>query len=652
VNRARASVADPATLVEGSGRRTGAAATGSRNRAAGRGDRIDRADELPSRPNRRGIDSRPPTAYHRRRQPIEARIPMWHRLAAALLAALLTVSTVAAQAPSALAPSTREAAHVAAVSARHGMVASQERRASQIGVDILRRGGNAVDAAVAVGFALAVTMPRAGNLGGGGFMVIHLARRHSDVAIDYRETAPAATTRDVFLDEQGNADPRKSRDSGLAVGVPGTVAGLALAHARYGSGRFTLAELIAPAIRLAREGVPVADDLFDSLHLAEARLAHWPSTARIFLRSGHAPTEGEVLRQPELAASLAAIARDGPRAFYRGPIADHIADSVRAAGGRMTREDLARYRAVVRTPVRGSYRGYDVVSMPPPSSGGIHLIEMLNILEGFPLGRLGAGSPEALHLMIEAMKLAYADRAEYLGDSDKVSVPIGRLTSKAYAAELRAGIDRSRARPSREIHAGGTAAHEGANTTHFSVVDRFGNAVANTTSLNFNYGVGLVADNTGILLNNELDDFSAKPGAPNAFGLVGGSANAPAPGKRPLSSMTPTIVLRDGRPVLVTGAPGGSRIITTVLQVIVNVIDFKEPVAEAVAAPRVHHQWLPDRVVVEKSLPEAIIQALEQRGHTVVTGSASGSANSVAVTPRGLLGAADSRTRSALAAGY
>ncbi|HVX92181.1 MAG TPA: gamma-glutamyltransferase, partial [Xanthobacteraceae bacterium] len=341
---------------------------------------------------------------------------MWHRLAVALFAALLTVSTVAAQSPSALAPSTREATHVVAVSARHGMVASQERRATQIGVDILRRGGNAVDAAVAVGFALAVTMPRAGNLGGGGFMVIHLARRHRDVAIDYRETAPAATTRDVFLDEQGNADPRKSRDSGLAVGVPGTVAGLALAHARYGSGRFTLADLIAPAIRLARKGVPVTDDLFDSLHLAEARLARWPSTARIFLRAGHAPGEGEVLRQPELAASLAAIAKDGPRAFYRGPIAGHIVDSVRAAGGRMTREDLARYRAVVRTPVRGTYRGYDVVSMPPPSSGGIHLIEMLNILEGFPLGRLGAGSPEALHLMIEAMKLAYADRAEFLGD--------------------------------------------------------------------------------------------------------------------------------------------------------------------------------------------------------------------------------------------
>ncbi|HVY58907.1 MAG TPA: gamma-glutamyltransferase [Xanthobacteraceae bacterium] len=575
------------------------------------------------------------------------------RLFVTLLTAfvVLASASVAQTPPAALAPSTRPASRIEAVTAPHGMVASQEKRATEIGVDILKRGGNAVDAAVAVGFALAVTMPRAGNIGGGGFMVVHLAERNETVAIDYRETAPAATTRDVFLDQNGNADPHKSRDTGLAVGVPGTVAGLALAHERYGSGRLTLAELIEPAIRLARDGVAVEDDLLDSLLLAQPRLARWPSSAQIFFPSGQAPHESERLRQPELAASLDAIARGGPTAFYHGAIAEKIAAAVRAAGGLMTSEDLANYKAVVRTPVHGTYRGYDILSMPPPSSGGIHLVEMLNILEGFPLGKLGARSPEALHLMIEAMKLAYADRAQYLGDADVVDVPVDRLISKSYAAKLRAGIDPEHARPSAEIR-GGSALREGGNTTHFSVVDRFGNAVANTTSLNFNYGLGLVADGTGILLNNELDDFSAKPGAPNAFGLVGGSANAPGPGKRPLSSMTPTIVLRNGKPFLVTGAPGGSRIITTVLQVIVNVIDFDEPVAQAVAAPRVHHQWLPDRVVVEPNLPADTRDALTARGHTVVVGPTSGSANSIEIGPGGLLGAADTRTRGALAAGY
>ena len=566
--------------------------------------------------------------------------------------ALIAVAALPPAVPAldAAAPST-QIARMAPVLARHGMVASQEKRATQIGVDILRRGGNAVDAAVAVGFALAVTLPRAGNLGGGGFMLVHLAHSKRTLAIDYRETAPAAVTRDTFLDDKGEADPERSRFSGLGVGVPGTVAGLALAHARYGSGRFTLAELIAPAIRLARDGVPVEDDLLDSLLLYGPRLARWPSSARIFLKpDGAAPGAGDTIVQADLADSLAAIAREGPRAFYAGPMADRIAAAVRAAGGVMTREDLAAYRPIVRAPVRGTYRGDTILSMPPPSSGGIHLIEMLNILERFPLA--GAGSPAALHVMIEAMKLAYADRAEYLGDSDVVAVPVSRLISKRYAATLAGSIDRERARPARDIRPGGKAPREGDNTTHFSVMDRFGNAVANTYTLNFNYGLGLVAEGTGILLNNELDDFAAKPGAPNAFGLVGGAANAPGPGKRPLSSMSPTIVLHNGKPVLVTGAPGGSRIITAVLQVIVNAIDFNEPIDAAVAAPRVHHQWMPDEVVVEPNLPPATIDDLNRRGHTVRVGPVSGSAQSIAATRNGLVGVADARVRGALAAGY
>jgi gamma-glutamyltranspeptidase/glutathione hydrolase len=531
------------------------------------------------------------------------------------------------------------------------MVVAQEARAALVGAGVLTRGGNAVDAAVAVGFALAVTYPRAGNIGGGGFMVLHRAGGES-AAIDYRETAPAATTRDVFLDASGAADPAKSRESGLAVGVPGTVAGLALAHERYGSGRFTLAQLIAPAIRLARDGVPVEDDTADSLPRAQARLARWPASARIFLRpDGNILQPGDRLVQTDLADTLERIAREGPQAFYRGAVAERIASAVRAAGGRMVAGDLADYRAVIRAPVRGSYRGYQILSMPPPSSGGVLAVEMLNVLEGFPLGRLGARSPDTLHLLIETMKRAYADRAEHLGDPEFVQTPDSGLISKRYAADLRARIDPQRAQPSVRIRAGEPARFGGDNTTHYSIIDRDGNAVANTTTLNFSYGLGLVAAETGVLLNNELDDFAAKPGAPNAFGLTGGEANAPAPGKRPLSSMAPTIVLKDGKPVLVTGSPGGSRIPTAVLQVIVNTVDHGMSIAEAVAAPRIHHQWMPDETRVEYGFAPETIRALEARGHTVATPLGQTSANSIAVTPDGIVGAADSRTRGALAVG-
>jgi gamma-glutamyltranspeptidase/glutathione hydrolase len=541
---------------------------------------------------------------------------------------------------------------VQAVTARHGMVVAQEAIAARVGADILKAGGNAVDAAVATGFALAVTYPRAGNIGGGGFMVIHLAKGKQNIAIDYRETAPSAITRDSYLDEKGEADPEKSRNNGLSVGVPGTVAGLALAHRKYGSGKFTLAQLIAPSIALARDGFIIDGDVADTLSSARRLFARWPSSAKIFLKAnGETLGGGDRLVQSDLASTLDAIAQSGPAAFYEGPIAEKLAAGIRQAGGVMTAADLKAYRTIEREPVIGTYRGYRIVSMPPPSSGGVHLIEILNILEAYDLKKFGAAKPETAHVIIEAMKRAYADRAVYLGDPDFVKVPVQALTSKAYAARLRKSI-REHATPSSEIRNGNLLKAEGENTTHYSVADRFGNAVSNTYTLNLSYGNGLIAEGTGVLLNNEMDDFAAKPNAPNAFGLVGGDANAPGPGKRPLSSMTPTIVLKDGRPFLIAGSPGGSRIITTVLQVVLNVIDHRLPVSEATAAPRLHHQWLPDQVVVEPGLPQATLDALIGRGHILEPRRPGTAANSILVTPKGFVGAADSRTRGALAAGF
>lgn len=541
-----------------------------------------------------------------------------------------------------------------AVHARNGMVVAQEARAARIGIQMLSRGGNAVDAAVAVGFALAVTYPRAGNIGGGGFMVIHL-KDGRDTTIDYRETAPQAATRDMFLDAQGQPDAAKSRDSALSIGVPGTVAGLALAHEKYGSGKLTLADLLAPAIQLARSGFPVVDDLADSLPRVRERLARWPAPNPLLKDGGDTLENGDRLIQSDLADTLREIAERGPRAFYEGRIAAHIADAVRNAGGIMTAQDLAAYRAVERPAVRGSYRGHTIVSMPPPSSGGVHLVEMLNILEGYELAKMPR--EKALHLQIEAMKRAYADRAAFMGDPDAVKMPLAGLLSKQYAASLRAGIS-ERATPASDIRAGKPADYEGRNTTHYSVIDRDGNAVSNTYTLNFSYGLGLFAEDTGVLLNNELDDFTARPGASNAYGLVGYDANLPGPGKRPLSSMTPTIVLKDGAPVLVTGSPGGSRIITAVLQVIVNALDFRMPVEQAVTAPRLHHQWQPDEVYVEPGFAPAVLDALKGRGHPLTPTRSFTSANSIAVipkgefTPRTFVGAADTRTRGSLAAGY
>jgi gamma-glutamyltranspeptidase/glutathione hydrolase len=542
-------------------------------------------------------------------------------------------------------------ATVHAVSAEHGLVVAQEKIAAQFGADFLRQGGNAVDAAVATGFALAVTYPRAGNIGGGGFMVIHSAERDEDVAIDYRETAPSAATRDMYLGADGKPDADKSRDSALGIGVPGTVAGLALALEKYGSGKFTLAQIVKPAIELARNGFIVADDVADTLPDMYRRMARWPNSARSFSRADGAPLhDGDRLTQPDLAATLSAIAEQGPRGFYEGPVAEKLAKAVTAAGGIMTADDLKSYQAVIRAPVRGNYRGYDIVSMPLPSSGGTVLVETLNILEGFAMSDLKQGTAPSLHVMIEAMKRAYADRARYLGDPAFVNAPTRSLLAKDYAAKQRASIDPARATAAADVLQIAPP-REGSNTTHYSVVDSHGNAVSNTYTLNFPYGVGLVADGTGVLLNNELDDFTAAPGASNAFGLVGFEANLPGPGKRPLSSMSPTIVLKDGKPVLVTGTPGGSRIISAVLQIVVNVLDYKMDVAAAVAAPRIHHQWMPDEVRAERGFPAEVLDELRAKGHQVIEPLGQTSANSIAVTPNGLLGAPDPRTRGAEAAG-
>ncbi|HEY1453755.1 MAG TPA: gamma-glutamyltransferase [Roseiarcus sp.] len=540
------------------------------------------------------------------------------------------------------------------VIAGHGMVVTQEAAASRVGLDVLKRGGNAVDAAVAVGFALAVTLPRAGNIGGGGFMLIHRADRNQTIAIDYRETAPAATTKDVFLDANGEADPFKSRYSGLAVGVPGTVAGLELAWRKYGSGKFSFADLIAPSMALAHQGLTVDDDVADSLPLAAKALAAHPSSARMFLRAdGSVKQAGDRIALDDLAATLEAIAANGAAGFYEGTVAEKMVAAVQGAGGRMTMADLAGYRAVERQPVSGTYRGYNVVSMPPPSSGGAHIIEILNILEGFPITGQGLNSTASLHEMAEAEKLAYADRAAWLGDPDFIKIPLAGLTSKAYAEHLRSLISADRARPAADIRPGEPQRYESDQTTHFSIVDSDGDAVANTYTLNLPYGSGLVADGTGVLLNNELDDFAAKPGAANVYGLLGGDANAPGPMKRPLSSMSPTLVFKDGKLMMATGSPGGSRIITVVLQVIVNVIDHGLNVAEAQNAPRAHDQLYPDEIRIERGISPDTVRLLEAMGHKVVLSPSMGSANTIVRAPDGeLTGASDLRQRGTLAVGY
>jgi gamma-glutamyltranspeptidase/glutathione hydrolase len=537
------------------------------------------------------------------------------------------------------------------VFAKNGMVASQEAMATQVGVDILKQGGNAVDAAVAVGYTLAVTLPRAGNLGGGGFMLVHIAKTGETVAIDYRETAPAGSTRDMYLDSEGNAVAERSRFTHLSVGVPGTVAGLSLALEKYGT--MTLKQVVGPAIRLAEQGFSVTAPLAESFKKNRESLLRWPQTAKIFFKLEDALYEpGDRLRQKDLARSLKQIAHQGPNAFYRGAIAKKLVAEMKKNAGLITREDLKNYRAVLRQPVRGAYRGVEIFSMPPPSSGGIHLIQILNILEGYPLRSFGAQSPERLHLLTETMKLAYADRSLHLGDPDFWKVPVRGLLSKSYANALRKMIQPDRARPSEEIRPGDPLPYESSETTHFSVMDKEGNAVANTYTLNFSYGSGIVADGTGILLNNEMDDFSAKPGVPNAYGLVGGKANAVQPFKRPLSSMTPTLVFKEGKPFLATGSPGGSRIITTTLQLILNVVDHQMNIATATQAPRIHHQWLPDALETESGFHQETLSALQDKGHRVQESNSMGSTQSILRRADGFYGASDPRRLGALSQGY
>jgi gamma-glutamyltranspeptidase / glutathione hydrolase len=538
--------------------------------------------------------------------------------------------------------------------ARHGMVVAQEAKAAIIGRDILRKGGNAVDAAVATGFALAVTLPRAGNIGGGGFMLVHLAKTKKTIAIDYRETAPDATKPNVFLDASGEFVRRKSQASGLAVGVPGTVAGLALAHAKYGSGTFTLAQLIAPAIKLAREGVVVNQDLADSLPWAVRRFRNYPASRAIFMRpDGRALQEGDLLLQRDLAASLERIARLGPKGFYTGPTAQAIVAAVASQGGALTPADLATYEAKERPIVQGKYRGHTIISMPPPSSGGVHIIQMLNILEAYPLRDYGHNSAASIHVMVEAMKRAYADRSKYLGDPDFVAVPVKALISRAYGTSLQKQISLQRATPARDIKPGNPLPYESDQTTHYSTADADGNAVSNTYTLNFTYGLGMVAPGTGILLNNELDDFAARPDAPNAYGLLGGKANAPGPRKRPLSSMSPLMVFgKDGGLEIVTGTPGGSRIITAVLQIVLNIVDYGMNAAEATIAPRVHHQWYPDRLQIERGISKDTQDLLKAKGHTLDTRRTIGSTQTIVRKNGMLYGASDTRRRGGAAVGY
>ncbi len=529
------------------------------------------------------------------------------------------------------------------VRARHAMVGSTDVHASRAGIEILRDGGNAIDAAVAVGFALAVTHPAAGNLGGGGFMLIRLADGRQ-TAVDYREAAPGRAYRDMFLDDAGNVVAGRSLVGALAAGVPGSVAGLVFAQKKYG--RLPLAAVIAPAITLAREGFEVSRALSESLDEARPLLTRFPASARAFLRpDGLAPKPGDRLVQADLARTLSLIARHGQQAFYEGPIAELIASEMSRSGGFISKADLSAYTPKERTPVTGTYRGHQIVSMPPPSSGGIALVQLLNILEAYPMAEYGHNSSRSMHLIAEAARRVYADRSQWLGDADFFDVPTAGLTSKQYASALRDGISETRATPSTEVKPGAPRRFEHSETTHYSVVDAEGNAVATTTTLNGSYGNGQVVPGAGFLLNNEMDDFSAKPGVPNMFGLLGGDANAIAPGKRMLSSMTPTIVLKDGRTRLVLGSPGGSRIITTVLQVVINVVDFGMDVQEAVDAPRFHHQWQPDEIrLEEQGFPADVVNALAAMGHTTEVRADMGDVHAIMIDDSGVrLGASDPR---------
>jgi gamma-glutamyltranspeptidase / glutathione hydrolase len=527
------------------------------------------------------------------------------------------------------------------------MVVSSEPNATRAGVEILKEGGNAVDAAVAVGFTLAVTYPFAGNIGGGGFMLIRMANGTS-VMVDYREEAPGAATHNMYLDAEGNLIPDASIVGARAVGVPGTVAGLALAERKYG--KLGLARVMAPAIRLAKDGFTVSYALSQSLRHSAKLLSQFSASKRIYLKDGNFYEPGEVFKQPELAHTLELVSRKGRDGFYQGETAKLLVATMKHDGGIIAQDDLNHYQAKLRTPLTGEFRGYTVVTDPPPSSGGVALIEMLNILEPLDLGR--PDSYHAMHLMVEAMRRAYADRAKYMGDTDFVSVPIRGLISRAYADELREQM--LAAKPDAPVAAGKPAQYESSNTTHFSVVDAEGDAVANTYTLNNGYGSGVTVAGAGFLLNDEMDDFASKPGSPNMFGLIQGEANSIAPHKRPLSSMTPTIVVKNNQPFLVLGSPGGGTIINTVMETLLNVIAFKMDVLEAVTTPRFHNQWMPDKLFLEKwGFSADTVDKLKAAGYKVVFVSRIGDCEAIEIDPQtGWRFGADDPRGSGLALGY
>ncbi len=529
------------------------------------------------------------------------------------------------------------------VISKTGMVVSQREIASKVGAEILRKGGNAVDAAVATGLALAVVLPRAGNIGGGGFMLVYLKDLDKTIAIDYREKAPKAAYRDLFLDEKGNYDRKKAQFSLLSAGVPGTVAGLHLALIKYGT--MSWEEVIEPAITLAKDGFPIPHDLANILASEnyKKRLTSTAAGSKSFYKEGLKNyVAGEILVQKDLAWSLGQLKDFGPKAFYEGEIAKKIVQEMEKNGGLITLQDLKNYRPVEREPVKGTYRGYDIISMPPASSGGIHLIQMLNMLEQFPLKDLGFGSAKTIHLMAEVMKRAYSDRSKHLGDMDFYAVPFG-LMNKDYASKLNEKISIDQVTPSKDINPGDPYPYESPDTTHFSVMDKYGNVVSNTYTLNFSYGSGIVIPGTGMLINNEMDDFSSKPGVPNGYGLLGSEANSIQGDKRPLSSMTPTIIFKDKNPYFVLGSPGGSRIITTVLQVALNVMEHDMNIAQAVNSPRMHHQWLPEVLMLEDGFSPDTIEILEDKGYQIYPSRTMGSVQAIVKEGDYFYGAADPR---------
>ncbi len=529
------------------------------------------------------------------------------------------------------------------VSGKKGVVSSRSALASDVGIEILQQGGNAVDAAVAVGFALAVTYPSAGNIGGGGFMVIRLADGNV-VTQDAREKAPLNASRDMFLDANGDVDRGLAVSSLLSAGVPGSVAGLLDALERYGS--LSREAVLAPAIRLASEGFILNAELAGDFSRVLGSMQNYPASMTIFSKNGQAYQEGDRWIQAELAETLKLISAQGRDGFYAGKTADLIVDEMQRNGGLISHEDLAGYQPIWRTPIHGTYRGYDIWSMPPPSSGGVLVVQMLNMLEPYNIASLGKGSAETVHLMVEAQRRAYADRARHLGDPDFYPVPLKTLTSKDYARDRFESFHPDKASRSAEISAGSWPA-ESTETTHYSVMDGSGIAVSVTTTLNLSYGNKIVVPGAGFLLNNEMDDFSAKANVPNAYGLIGEEANKIEPGKRMLSSMTPTIVTRDGMPVLVTGSPGGSTIINTVFQVVLNVLDHQMSIEEAVASPRFHHQWLPDQIRYETGAFSAeVIEDLKAMGHSDLrpSGYGLGDANSIKVIGETLEATSDPRS--------